>query len=262
MKGLQCIQGSVALTDQEEEDGCFSCWPGSHKHHDEIIGMVSNPAWNPAKAKQDFQILNSTMKDVLRARGVVQTRVPVKKGDVVLWRSDLVHCGAPPIGARDNFRAVIYVCCLPALLTPEEAYPLKQQAYHQKETGCHWPCREEWFKIVPKRHGGAIPFFKKPPPLTDRQRLLHGLDRYPCNHPEGWTDDDSGGGGSGGAADARGSAAGAATCSPHIIAIGKRRYRTNQHPKVVGAGARTSAWAASKPEASAAAAAGAGAGAE
>lgn len=262
MKGLQCIQGSVALTDQEEEDGCFSCWPGSHKHHDEIIGMVSNPAWNPAKAKQDFQILNSTMKDVLRARGVVQTRVPVKKGDVVLWRSDLVHCGAPPIGARDNFRAVIYVCCLPALLTPEEAYPLKQQAYHQKETGCHWPCREEWFKIVPKRHGGAIPFFKKPPPLTDRQRLLHGLDRYPCNHPEGWKDDDSGGGGGGGAADARGSAAGAATCSPHIIAIGKRRYRTNQHPKVVGAGARTSAWAASKPEASAAAAAAAGAGAE
>jgi hypothetical protein len=30
--GLQCIQGSVALTDQSENDGCFIVWPGSHKH--------------------------------------------------------------------------------------------------------------------------------------------------------------------------------------------------------------------------------------
>ena len=32
--GLQCIQESVALTDQEHEDVCFLCWPRSHKHRE------------------------------------------------------------------------------------------------------------------------------------------------------------------------------------------------------------------------------------
>ena len=224
MKGLQCIQGSVALTDQGEGDGCFSCWPGSHKHHDEIIGMIESPHWNPAKAEQDFQILNSKMKDVLHSKGIAQTRVPVKKGDVVLWRSDLAHCGAPPVGVRGGFRAVIYVCCLPASLTPKATYPLKLQSYQRMETGCHWPCREEWFKAVPKRHGGAIPYFEKPPPLTGRQRLLHGIDRY----------DQHAGTGAGGGPAADGAADGAAedfasaTCSPNVVTIGNRRYRTNQ----------------------------------
>ena len=31
--GLQCIQSSTALLDQQEDDGCFLCWPGSHRHH-------------------------------------------------------------------------------------------------------------------------------------------------------------------------------------------------------------------------------------
>jgi len=65
---------------------------------------------------------------------------------VILWRSDLVHKGAPPIGARDKFRAVVYVCMLPAALTPDEVYPDKLRAYEQLETGSHWPNREEWFK--------------------------------------------------------------------------------------------------------------------
>jgi len=160
-------------------------------HHDEIIGMIPKAS----KAQQDFQMLNESMKDVLRAKGIAPVRVPVNKGDVVLWRSDLVHCGAPPVGARENFRAVVYVCCLPALLTPASTYPLKELAYHQLETGCHWPCREEWFKVVPKRHNiGAIrPYFSKPPPLTAKQRKLHGLDRYDAED-EG---DENGGGGAG-----------------------------------------------------------------
>ena len=35
--GLQAIQSSTALLDQQEGDACFLCWPGSHKLHPELI---------------------------------------------------------------------------------------------------------------------------------------------------------------------------------------------------------------------------------
>lgn len=173
MRGLQCIQGSVALTDQEFEDGCFLCWPGSHKHHAEI--MVGR---GRKGGRRNFMILSDTEKDLLRSKGIEAQRVPVRRGDVILFRSDLAHCGASPIGCRKGFRAVVYVCMLPAVLTPEHVYREKQRAYEQLETGSHWPNQEEWF--VERRSAGfpATSFWKTPPKLTYRQRLLYGLDRY------------------------------------------------------------------------------------
>ena len=34
--GLQYIQSGTCLLDQEEDDGCFTCWPGSHEHHQRL----------------------------------------------------------------------------------------------------------------------------------------------------------------------------------------------------------------------------------
>lgn len=171
--GLQCIQGSVALTDQEHDDGCFLCWPGSHRHHATLMARRG-----PKGGRQDFVILNDAEKDFLQEQGIQPMRVPVRRGDVILWRSDLVHKGAPPIGRRDGFRGVVYVCMLPAVLTPEQVYADKRRAYQQLETGSHWPCREEWF--APKRDPSFClrPYFSQPPQLTARQRLLYGLERY------------------------------------------------------------------------------------
>jgi len=170
--GLQCIQGSIALTDQEHDDGCFLCWPGSHRYHQEIT------SGRKKRGREDFVILNDEEKAFLVTKGIQPLRVPVRKGDVILWRSDLVHKGAPPIGKRDNFRAVVYICMLPAALTPDGVYSDKLRAYQQLETGSHWPTKEEWFK--PRREVKICvkPFFKAPPVLTHRQRLLYGLDRY------------------------------------------------------------------------------------
>lgn len=178
ISGLQCIQGSVALTDQEHDDGCFLCWPGSHRHHAEIT------AWRGSKrGRQDWIMLNDAEKDWLQQQGTSPVRVPVHKGDVILWRSDLVHKGAPPLGRRDGFRAVIYICMMPAALTPEAVYSEKRRAYEQLETGSHWPCREEWFSPRKEPSFCLQPFFRTPPELTPRQRLLYGLDRYPLSSP-------------------------------------------------------------------------------
>jgi len=174
LKGLHCIQGSVALTDQEHEDGCFVAWPGSHKFHEQILYRRGKK-----HANRDFNILNDDDKEVLMNEGIHAKRVPVKRGDVMLWRSDLCHKGAPPIGVRNNFRAVVYVCCLPAQLTPEEVYVDKLRAYEELQSGSHWPCREEWFSMQDRHQNLDIqPYFKQKPSLTRRQQELYGLVQY------------------------------------------------------------------------------------
>eukprot|EP01050_Picozoa_sp_SAG11_P011081 SAG11_NODE_1149_length_5682_cov_5.991401_3_plen_515_part_00 len=173
--GLQCIQGSVALIDQQPDDGCFCCWPGSHQHREALMATMPR-----RKVSGDFVLVGDEQRDLLRQAGISRVRVPVKRGDVILWRSDLLHCGATPIGARPNFRAVVYICALPAALTPPHIAALKHHAYQNLETGSHWPCKEEWF--VPDRRKlqktRLHPFFRKPPPLTARQQELHGLLPY------------------------------------------------------------------------------------
>lgn len=171
-RGLQCIQGSVALTDQEDGDGCFLCWPGSHRLHDEIMDWRG-----PKRGREDFVILDEREREWLQSQGYEAKRVPVNRGDVILWRSDLVHKGAQPIGKRDNFRAVVYICMLPAALTPEGVYKEKQLAYEQLQTGSHWPNREEWFQSR-YQLAGVRPYFKEPPKLSLRQQQLYGLVRY------------------------------------------------------------------------------------
>jgi hypothetical protein len=173
--GLQCIQGSVALTDQSENDGCFKVWPGSHEHREEILSSHRH-----TKARRsDFIILSPDEHDTLRGHGIQPRRVPVKRGDVILWRSDVCHCGAPPIDQCDTCRVVAYVCCLPAVLTPEPVYKQKQRAYERLETGCHYPNREEWFEATDKHlRVSWRAYFTEPPQLTLRQRQLYGLERY------------------------------------------------------------------------------------
>lgn len=173
--GLQCIQGSVALTDQSDQDGCFQVWPGSHHHREEILSGCRH---HKARSS-DFIIMDSNEHDMLHQQGIERRRVPVKRGDVILWRSDVAHCGAPPLGKCDTSRLVAYVCCLPAALTPEPVYEQKLRAYERLETSCHYPNREEWFEEAEKHKKICWkPYFNKPPELTLRQKQLYGLVRY------------------------------------------------------------------------------------
>jgi len=75
---------------------------------------------------------------------------------------------------------VVYVCMLPAALTPQSLYPRKLEAYKRLATGSHWPTKEEWFGGTRWRPAGfkAHPFFPTPPILSERQRELYGLQPY------------------------------------------------------------------------------------
>jgi len=79
---VECVHGSVALLDQEVEDGCFSCWPDSHRHREMMFAGVAH------KTATSFTMNQNQLK-ALESAGLSRLRVPVKKGGVILWRSDL-----------------------------------------------------------------------------------------------------------------------------------------------------------------------------
>jgi len=204
--GLQCIQSSTALLDQEENyDGCFMCWPGSHKMHP----AMTKGTW---RGRSDWVPLTDGECDALREAGYAEKRVAVKAGDVILWRSDLAHCGAAPLGHVTTFRAVSYTCMLPAKMTDQgdeqkgkeeeekkkngEQHPeliggetmlaRKYSEYASMQTGDHRPDLASMPHMqAPKSNGAEYmqPYFHDgPPELTWRQAELYGLVPYMVEH--------------------------------------------------------------------------------
>jgi len=132
-------------------------------------------------------------------------RIAVGRGDVVLWRSDLVHRYDAPDdevlasgkgdsevpGVASNLRSAVFVSLAPAALTTEASYDAKMSAYQRLETSRpgSLPCDE--FSHPGVFDGAAIvgteaplplskvcKFYAVPPPLTERQAQLFGLLRY------------------------------------------------------------------------------------
>jgi hypothetical protein len=177
--GLQCIQSSTALLDQSEDDGCFKCWPGSHKLH-------ATMTENVYRARNDWVALTDDELLFLRENGYEPKRVPVGKGDVILWRSDLCHCGVAPLRPVTTFRAVSYTCMLPASLTDsfgsEAMLTRKFQEYEATLTGDHRPDLPSMPHMQQPKSSGAELFknyFEEgPPALTYRQAELYGLVEY------------------------------------------------------------------------------------
>jgi hypothetical protein len=243
--GLRCVQGSVSLIDQDPEDGCFQCWPGSHKVHSEVMRL------NGVGATGNYYELGDDDKALLVHRGCNAYRIEVRQrprgtlegracrtvswddhvvgvtvglcvcqvgaGDMVLWRSDCAHSNAQPVFGRrkhrHRFRAVSYVCMLPASLTKEAAMKKKAEGWRLRKTTSHWPNLETWFRERPQERKRVAAFTQPPPveqaqgrapgpsptcipplapplapPLppppvlaTQKQLLLHGLERYPAS---------------------------------------------------------------------------------
>ena len=174
--GLQCIQSSTALIDQSEDSGCFMCWPGSHVLHAEMTANIY-------RARNDWVALTDTELQFLRDNDFSPKRVPVNAGDVILWRSDLCHCGVGPQKPMDTFRAVSYTCMLPAALTDnyntEEQLQRKYREYCETLTGDHRPDLAEMPHLqAPKGDNKFFPYFTEPPLLTYRQAELYGLVKY------------------------------------------------------------------------------------
>lgn len=179
--GLQCIQSSTALLDQDAggADGCFRCWPGSHAAHQDL----TRGTW---RGRSDWVPLTDEELAALEGRWDLAPRdVPVRAGDVILWRSDLAHCGAGPTSPRAAFRAVSYTCMLPAAMASPDVLAGRLDEYLEMRTGDHRPNVRDRHFGPPRKEGarrGAPArgkyFAEGPPVLTWRQAQLYGLAPY------------------------------------------------------------------------------------
>ena len=171
--GLQSVQSSTCLIDQTTEDACFLCWPKSHQHHQRLTKSIwrGRSHWVP--------LTDAELQSLTDEYGLSPRRVPVNAGDVILWRSDLIHAAAPPLSPRHTFRAVSYTCMLPAALTPAKVVERKAEAYKHGHTTDHLPAREYWHTSKGDEMEWK-PYFGDgvAPELTKRQAELYGLVPY------------------------------------------------------------------------------------
>ena len=138
-QGLHTIQSSTAFVSQsaEEYSGCFGVYPGSHVLHQRLTQNTyrGNFPWVPLK---DDDI------DTLHLHGYTRQKIYVNAGDVILWRSDLVHAAGQPSSECTTFRAVGYVSMIPAVCTTQEAWEKTLNGYRMGRTTDHRAYLECW----------------------------------------------------------------------------------------------------------------------
>ncbi len=177
-----CVQGGVAITDQHADEHVFLCVPGSHKFHKELLAL------GPTKKKLHWEIMKEEHHQVsfLRSKGLEMKRVPLKRGDMVLWDSRVVHSSSPyfatcPAGAQ---RIQIFACMLPVSRVPFEQRAVqmakRQKAYDDGVVSKHSPDLIRFFGKLPQTYGKPQGHFVVPASvqMTLEEKRLHGLAPY------------------------------------------------------------------------------------
>lgn len=180
-QGFKSVQGGVALTRQARDSHCFACVPGSHKIHEKLMGLHRGilPAhW----CKADIVMVQS-----MKNHGLQLEVVDLEEGDLVLWRSDLMHFSVPyakeaPASAR---REQIFVSMgpPPAVAKTRAAEVAKRRKYYEENrTSMHSTDRVRVFGKEPRTFGEeegkkrAKMQVQPPAELTESQKKMHGLN--------------------------------------------------------------------------------------
>ena len=182
-QGLFTIQSSVVFIDQNEGDGHFVCYPKSHS------AVHTSLTKDIYRGKFSWVPLTTEEVNDLKEKGMTAEHIFAKAGDVILWRSDLVHAAVSPCST--NFRAVGYFSMSPACWSP--SYPNvcneKMNSYRWFKTGDHRAFVESWHDHNRKRtniekNNNSIlsrqrPYYRyAPPKVSVRLAQLYGLIPY------------------------------------------------------------------------------------
>lgn len=133
LRGMQCIQGLVTLTDVNEETGGFCCIPRSHLSHDSLMN-------NHATSDDNFVKIPSNSPTLLEP----QILPRCKAGDMILWDSRTIHCSSPalvrPTALPDRLlRMASYICMVPTSTADDGVIEKRVEMYQYNVTGTHWP---------------------------------------------------------------------------------------------------------------------------
>ena len=132
LRGRQCVQGLVSLTDASAGTGGLCLIPGSTKFHDELVEQTGIET-NFVEVPPSFHALNQ--KQILPM---------CKAGDMILWDSRTIHCSTPALETPSHspdelLRIAAYVCMTPRRLAGNDVLQNRMQAYMRDMTLHHWP---------------------------------------------------------------------------------------------------------------------------
>ncbi len=150
---IYSIQGGLAVNTQREDEHVFVCVPGSHLHHRELLALG-----NGKKREPFWEIMGKEQLEYLRVNGLKLKRVPLDRGDVVLWDSRTVHSSSKycDTARPDAWRLQLFVCMAPIPKTGIEKEIQKRRA-----------AREEG--RVSKHSADRIRLFAKKPRLYNEE---------------------------------------------------------------------------------------------
>jgi hypothetical protein len=137
-KGYPKLQGLVALIDSRSEDGGFCCVPGFHKvlkqwAEENVKSFIPVHFVELSRSEELFKYL---------------TKIPIRKGSLVIWSSELPHCNYP--NASPNPRACQYIKMFPlAVLEQELVEPRKNVVQGLLNSFTPSPLGEKLFGLHP-----------------------------------------------------------------------------------------------------------------
>jgi len=191
------------IVDGSNGRGCFFlCYPRSFDVIDRILAQSddaeSGNSCCPSPRRGHRYLTAKEIRCLENEYGLQPAKIYLRKGSVVLWRSDLVHAPLAAQhrrreegdGAPSAFLAVGYCTMQPADWTASDVWKRKLDAYKRRRTGDHCPDREErcedtrlLAKTTTENDTSANPMHRpyyrtSPPLLTIRQAELYGLLRY------------------------------------------------------------------------------------
>ena len=168
-----CVQSWISALDVNEGDATLMILEGSNKYHEDFAKHFN------IKDKDDWYKLKDKEIKFYTDKGCQPIKILCGKGDLVLWDSRLIHCGAESIKGRlqENFRCVIYLTYLPREGTSEANLKKKRKAFNEMRTTKHNPCKSLLFAKNPRTYDGELPSITQidPPVLTELGKRLAGF---------------------------------------------------------------------------------------
>jgi phytanoyl-CoA hydroxylase len=163
---LQFLASWIALEDVVPGSGELMYYPGSHKLDDFLFGEEQCKAWTPAIHGQEVhrEFLDSIVTRSEAAGLSLETFLP-RKGDALIWASDLVHGGSARQNDRTRKSIVTHYCPVevaPKFSTFTEYFQLRKVApggyissrHYDLRAGKRWFSRT-WPLLTPKFMGGG-----------------------------------------------------------------------------------------------------------
>ena len=149
---LQFLASWIALEDVTPGSGELMYYAGSHRLDDYLFGEEQTKHWNPARdgqpAHRDF--LASIIARSQSLGLPLETFLP-KKGDALIWASDLVHGGAKISNGNTRRSIVTHYCPIdvrPNFTNFTDYFHLRQVAPNGYISSRHYDLRakKRWFK--------------------------------------------------------------------------------------------------------------------